>query len=172
MLPSASRPLAFWHLCSQSRSIISHCDSGGHCLLPCSNQSGNVTLHSRVSPANYNNPSLVCLRSVLTPCLPLSITATKLPVLCFQSSYTLSSQSLATSSPRPPLPAWPELSLSLPFLQGGERTLDPSQVRAEAVPGGPPPVGCAPGAAAATRRGGRWPEVCGAAAGTRHQGGG
>lgn len=172
MLPSASQPLAFSHLCSQSHSIIFHCDSGGHCLLQCSNQSGNVTLHQRVSAANYNNPSLVCLHSVLTPCLPLSITATELPVLCVQSSYTLSSQPLTTLWPHPPLPAWPELSLSFPFLQRGERTLDPSQVRAEAVPGGPPPVGRSPGAAAATRRGGRWPEVGGAAAGTWHQGGG
>lgn len=69
-------------------------------------------------------------------------------------------------------PAWPVASLSFPSLQGGEGALDPSQVWAEALPGGTAPVGRAPGAAAPSGGGGGWPEVGGAAAGTRHQGGG
>lgn len=67
-------------------------------------------------------------------------------------------------------PAWPAASLSFPPLQGGEGTLDPSQVWAEAVPGGAAPVGRAPGAAAAPGGGGGWPEVGGGAAGPWHQG--
>lgn len=150
MLPSASRPLAFSHLCSQSHSIMSHCDSGGHCLLV------SFYICESLRPITIILP--LCVWARPSP----SIASTELRALYSRSSSTFSFD-IAT---------WPEPSLSLLFLQGGERTLDPSQVRAEAVPGGPPAVGRAPGAAAASCRGGRRPEVGGAAAGTRHQGGG